>query len=267
METTAYETLGVAREGGVLRIELDREQSLNAVNPQMGLDLVDALADAAGDGDVRTVLLCAKGAAFSVGADLKGGGVATTPDGHLDLGGLLRDRYNPIVLAMRALPKPIVAAVQGPAVGVGLSFALAADFLLAGDSAYFLLGFGGIGLAPDGGASIFLPARLGHARAHEMLLGGGRVDAKTALDWGLVNAVHADDELAGAAIELAARLAFGAPRSYASSKELLNRALYPDLEGQLEREAQLQGEHARTADFLEGVRAFLQGDTPSFTGN
>jgi len=164
------------------------------------------------------------------------------------------------------MPKPVVAAVNGPAVGVGCSLALAADLVLAAESAAFAFGFSRIGLGPDGGASEFLPARVGHARALELALLDEQIDAARALEWGLVNTLVPDAELDASARELAARLARGAPMSHATSKDLINRRLYPRLEEQLEAEAEAQGRHARSADFVEGVMAFLEKREPNFTG-
>ena len=255
----------IERTAGVERIELHRPDALNAFDGRLGPALRDALLRAAEDPEVRTVLLTGAGRAFSVGADLKAER-PRTPEGKPDLARTLREIYNPAILAIRRMPKPVIAAVNGPAVGVGCSIAMAADLVLAGESAVFAFGFSNIGLAPDGGASAFLPARLGHARALEIALLGDRLDAARALEWGLVNAVHPDAELRGAAEALAARLAAGAPLSFASAKELVNRTLYPDLEAQLAAEAEAQGRHGASADFAEGVIAFLQKRQPRFVG-
>ena len=260
-------TIQIDLSDGVMRVELNRPETLNAWNRQLGLDLHAALDDAATRDDVRAVLITGAGRAFSTGADLKAGDAGTTADGHPDLGGILRELYNPLIVAIRELPKPVIAAVNGPAVGIGCSLALSADLLLAAESAYFLLGFGRIGLSLDGGASAFLAARVGHARAHELAIAGGRLSARQALDWGLVNAVHPDAEFMPAAEDYARTIAAGAPRSAASAKRLLNAALYPHLREQLELEAELQQEHATTNDFVEGVLAMIGKRTPQFTGS
>jgi 2-(1,2-epoxy-1,2-dihydrophenyl)acetyl-CoA isomerase len=171
-----------------------------------------------------------------------------------------------VIAGIRRLPKPVVAAVNGPAVGIGCSLALAGDLVLAAQSAFFGLAFVNIGLMPDGGSTLFVPAAVGKARAFQMALLGERVDAQKALDWGLVNYVHPDDALAGEADALAKHLATGPTRSYASSKEALNRMLYPDLDGQLDLEAELQHSLARSKDFLEGVAAFVEKRDPAFQG-
>lgn len=253
-------------EDGVLRLTLDRPDALNAFDGRLGPALRDALADAAEDDAVRAVLLTGAGASFSAGADLKAGAAPMGDDGKPDLAWVLRDVYNPIVLSIRRMGKPVVAAVNGPAAGVGCSIALACDLLLAADTAVFAFGFTRIGLAPDGGASVFLPARLGHARTFELALQDRRIDAVTAFDWGLVNSVHPADRLLDEASKTAAALAAGPPRSYATVKRLVNDRLYPGLEAALDAEAVAQGEHGRSEDFVEGVMAFLQKRTPAFTG-
>jgi len=165
------------------------------------------------------------------------------------------------------MPKPVIAAVNGPAAGIGCSLALACDLVIAAESAYFLLAFVNIGLVPDGGSSFLIPAKVGFARAAEMALLGDRVPAPKALEWGLINRVLADSELQGAAQELAARMASGPTRSYAGSKRQLNAWSFARFDAQLELEATIQHEAARTADFLEGVTAFVEKRAPRFSGS
>jgi 2-(1,2-epoxy-1,2-dihydrophenyl)acetyl-CoA isomerase len=165
------------------------------------------------------------------------------------------------------MDKPVVAAVHGPAVGIGLSLALACDLVVAARSAYFMLAFVNIGLVPDGGASAFVASRVGIARAAEMAMLGEPVPAPRALDWGLINAVHADDEFDAAVAALLARLAGGPTASYAGAKRELERWFYADLGGQLEFEAGLQQQMAATDDFLEGVAAFVEKRPARFAGS
>ena len=175
--------------------------------------------------------------------------------------------YHPAIAGIRRLPKPVVTAVNGPAVGIGCSLALAGDLVMAAESAFFGLAFVNIGLMPDGGSTLFVPAAVGKARAFQMALLGERVPAQQALEWGLVNWVHPDDRLLEEAEALAAKLAKGPTRSYAGSKRALNQMIYPDLDGQLGLEADIQHDLARTDDFLEGVGAFVEKREAAFTGS
>jgi 2-(1,2-epoxy-1,2-dihydrophenyl)acetyl-CoA isomerase len=160
----------------------------------------------------------------------------------------------------------VLAAVHGPAVGIGLSLALAADLVVASESAYFLLAFVNIGLVPDGGSSLFVPTRIGFARAIEMAMLGERVPAPKALEWGLINRVVADDAFDEEVRAMTERLASGPTRSYAGTKRQLNAWLYTRMDEQLELEADIQQEMAATGDFMEGVAAFTQKRSAGFTG-
>ncbi len=261
----AYETLGVERRGGELRIVLNRPDTLNAWNLQLGHDLLDAVTRAAEDDGVRAVVLTGAGRAFSSGADLRQG-FEPTADGHPDVGTPLRTLYHPIIATVRRMPKPVLAAVNGPAVGIGCSCALACDLVVARESAYFLLAFVNIGLVPDGGSSLFIPSRAGMARAAEMAMLGERLPARRALEWGLVNRVVADDEFGAVVDELGQRLANGPTRSYAGTKRQLNAWLYDRMDAQLELECSIQEEMAASGDFTEGVTAFLQKRPAEFKG-
>jgi 2-(1,2-epoxy-1,2-dihydrophenyl)acetyl-CoA isomerase len=262
---TDFETIEVAVADGAATITLNRPEKLNAWNLQLGIDLREAVETLSGDEAVRAVLITGAGRAFSSGADLSEQREEGS-DGLPDLRARLKDRYHPIITGIREMPKPVVSAVNGPAVGIGCSLALSADLVLAGESAYFLLAFVNIGLVPDGGSTAFVPARIGLARSAEMTLLGERVEADKALEWGLVNRVIADDELRSEADALLAKLAKGPTKAYANGKALLNRRVYPDLHEQLEAEADFQGEQGHSQDFIEGVLAFMQKREPNFTG-
>ncbi len=261
------ETVNVRVSEAIATIELNRPETLNAWNRQLGVDLLAALERVRTDDTVRTVVIAGAGRAFSSGADLKDfGGGDLTPDGRPDIYRTLTERYHPIMRAIRDLPKPVVAAVNGAAVGIGCSLALCCDLIVAGESAYFLLAFVNIGLVPDGGSSLFVPSRVGKARASELAMLGERIGAAQALEWGLINRVVADAALAEQVGTLAARLAAGPTRSYAGAKRELNSWLFARMDEQLELEARLQAEMADSEDFREGVIAFAQKRPARFSG-
>jgi len=259
------ETVKLERRGGELRITLNRPDVMNAWDKQFGLDLLAAVEEAASDDEVRAVVITGAGRAFSSGADLRAG-FDPTPEGHPDVQTVLHERYHPIIVGIRRMPKPVLAAVNGPAVGIGCSLALACDLIIARESAYFLLAFVNIGLVPDGGSSLLLPERIGLARASEMAMLGERIGAKQALEWGLVNRVAGDNEFEGAVDELAARLAAGPTASYAGSKRQFNEWLFARMDAQLDLEASIQQQAAASGDFLEGVQAFLEKRPADFRG-
>jgi 2-(1,2-epoxy-1,2-dihydrophenyl)acetyl-CoA isomerase len=261
----AYETVNLLRRGAAAKIELNRPEALNAWNRQFGVDLLAAIKQVTHDDAVRAVLITGAGRGFSSGADLKAG-FEPLPNGKPDVHTTLTERYHPIMTGLREMPKPVVTAVHGPAVGIGCSLALVADLIVASESAYFLLAFVNIGLVPDGGSSLFLPARIGFTRAIEMAMLGERVPARQALEWGLVNQVHPDDELTARVDELIDRLAAGPTGSYAGTKRQLNRWVYSGMHDQLALEAKIQQEMAGSEDFLEGVAAFVEKRQARFAG-
>jgi 2-(1,2-epoxy-1,2-dihydrophenyl)acetyl-CoA isomerase len=264
---TQLETVNVRVADGAATVELNRPQALNAWNGKLGADLLDALQGVAEDEDVRAVILTGAGRAFSSGADLKDfSGGLTTPDGRPDVYRTLTEIYHPIMHMVREMPKPVLAAVNGPAVGIGCSLALCCDLILASQSAYFLLAFVNIGLVPDGGSSLFVPTRVGMARASELMMLGERLPAAQALEWGLINRVVADADFQAQVAALGARLAGGPTRSYAGTKRELNGWLFERMAEQLDLEAQLQREMSGSADFAEGAMAFIERRPARFSG-
>jgi 2-(1,2-epoxy-1,2-dihydrophenyl)acetyl-CoA isomerase len=264
-QTRRYETVDVNRDGAAVKIALNRPERMNAWSDGLSRDLLAVLREVAADETVRAVMLTGNGRAFCSGADLKDG-AGDAVAGKLDTYTTLTRWYHPIVTTIREMPKPVLTAVNGPAAGAGLSLALAGDLVVAAESAYFMLAFVGIGLVPDGGASLFVPSRVGFARAAEMAMLGERVSAAKAVDWGLINSAWPDAEFAAKADALLARLAAGPTRSYAGSKRELNHWMYDRMAAHLELEASIQGELAASADFVEGVSAFLQKRPPEFGG-
>ncbi len=261
----SYATVIWEQSGGVGRITLNRPETLNAWTAEFGRELRQVVeGEAAGEG-VRAVLVTGAGRGISSGADLKAG-FEPAEDGMPDIRRELNEIYHPVIAGIRRLPKPVIAAVNGPAVGIGCSLALACDLVIAAESAFFSLAFVNIGLMPDGGSTAFVPPAVGKARAFQMALLGERVPAAQALEWGLVNWVHPDGRLLEEAEALAARMAAGPTRSYAAAKQALNRSIYGDLEAQLALEAELQHELGRSKDFLEGVGAFVEKREPAFSG-
>lgn len=254
-----------ALEDGVAVLKLNDPATMNAAGLDMAEDMTAAFKKAAGE--ARAVVLTGEGRGFCSGANLSGGGaLARKPaDGPPDAGAALESTYNPLVTAMRDLPIPLVTAVNGAAAGVGCSFALMGDIIVAGESAYFLQAFRRIGLVPDGGSTYLLPRAIGRARAMEMMLLGEKVPAKTALEWGMVNRVVPDADLLPTAKALAKTLAEG-PASIAMIRKIGWASLDNDWKEQLHLERVTQRDAGRTGDFAEGVAAFLQKRPAKFSG-
>jgi 2-(1,2-epoxy-1,2-dihydrophenyl)acetyl-CoA isomerase len=260
-----FETINVTTVDGVRRIELNRPEALNAWTPQLGTELLSGLRVAAADRDARVILITGAGRAFSSGADLRYPR-EDTPEGTPDLSSRLRALYNPVMLTIRDAPKPVVAAVNGAAAGIGAALALACDLIVAAESAYLLLAFVNIGLVPDGAASYLLASRVGFSRAVQLAMLGERLPARTALEWGAINAVYPDEEFQESVEALATRLASGPTVSYASMKRSLRAGSHDRLAAQLELDASLQQLQATTHDYPEGVAAFREKRKPNFLG-
>jgi 2-(1,2-epoxy-1,2-dihydrophenyl)acetyl-CoA isomerase len=248
------------RDGAVLTITLNRPDSYNAFTTSMHAALRDALEEAAA-GDVRAVVLTGAGKGFCAGQDI---GEFRGLD-H-DIAEHLEATYHPNVRAIRALEKPVIAAVNGAAAGAGLSIACVCDYRIVADGAAFVPGFVGIGLVPDSGGSYFIARLLGPSRAFAWMSSNRRLSAEEALAWGLVDEVVETDALAGRAAEVAADYAARPTRAIGMTKRLFDYAQNASLDEQLALEAELQTEATKTADFAEGVTAFLEKRPPNFTG-
>ncbi|MHB8490394.1 MAG: enoyl-CoA hydratase-related protein [Candidatus Dormibacteria bacterium] len=246
----------------VLTLTLNRPEVLNAITPALLDEVTESLREAASGRTVRAVIITGAGRGFCSGQDLRVG----ASEGGLDVGAVLRDHYAPAIRAIRSMDQPVIAAVNGVAAGAGFSLALACDLRIAAESATFVQAFVRIGLIPDLASTYFLPRLIGPARAAELTMLGETVDARRALEMGIVNRVVPDSELASAAGELGGRLARG-PRSIGLTKRALEVSDENDLEAQLAVEERLQTEATTTHDFAEGVSAFLEKRRATFTGS
>lgn len=261
----SYETITTSEQTGVLRITLNRPDSYNACNEAMTTELRDALRKGERNSDVRSLLLTGAGKAFCSGQDLK---EAPQPGegSRRSLQDSLERRYNPIIRKLRTIPKPVVTAINGVAAGAGCSLALAGDIRIMSEKAYLLQAFVNIGLVPDSGSSHFLVSTVGYARAFEIATLGEKIPAEQARELGLVNRVVGADELMDVAGDLAARYAAGPTKAYGYIKKMLDRAEHSSLESALDYEVYMQEAAGRTADYTEGVTAFVEKRTPEFRG-
>jgi 2-(1,2-epoxy-1,2-dihydrophenyl)acetyl-CoA isomerase len=263
---TSLSTIQVSTADGVLTIALDRPDTLNALSDQMGTELAAALRTAQRDSGVRCVVLTGAGRAFCSGQDLRELGQQHQAGAPLDFGARLRQRYNPVITRLCTLEKPVVASVNGPAVGAGVSLALACDLRVCGRSAYFKMGFVHVGLIPDLGSTLTLRQHVGYGRAAELCFLGEKLSADEALQCGLANRVVDDEVLPATTREIATRLASLPTRAIGLTKRALNRAATTMLDEQLEYEAFLQQTAGQTADHREGVQAFLEKRAARFAG-
>ncbi len=259
------EPLKTALDGGVLTITLNRPDKLNSFNVEMHEHLAEAFTRAERDDDIRCVLLTGAGRAFSAGQDLSDR--VTPKDGAApDLTVTLETYYNPLLRRMKALPKPIVAAVNGVAAGAGANIALACDIVLAGESARFIQAFSKIGLLPDSGGTWTLPRLVGMARAKALALLATPVSARQAAEWGMIWQELPDDELLPEAQRLAAELARGPTFGLGLIKQAMEASQTNSFDQQLDLERDLQGRAGYSPDYAEGVRAFMEKRPANFTG-
>lgn len=260
----SFETIAVESRDGVATITLNRPNVFNALNEALLLELRTALDSAHSDDSVGAVVVAGTGKAFSAGQDLRGFREDAVEHPETAVRQMLEERYIPVVKAISGMPKPLIAAVNGVAAGAGMSLALAADLRIAADSASFTLAFSRIALIPDAGANYFLPRLVGLSRALELAWTARRVSADEALAMGLVNQVVPAAELMDRAQEMAAALARGPRLALSLTKQAMQRGISAALEEVMELEAELQARASTSADFREGVQAFIEKREPQF---
>lgn len=258
-----FKNLLYQKEQNILTLTLNRPDVFNAFDDTQSYELQDALKAATRDQEIRVVVLTGAGKAFCSGQDLK----AISGGGKRDLSESLYKRYNPIIRAMRAMPKPIICRLNGVAAGAGCSLALASDIIVAAENASLIEVFINVGLVLDSGSSYFLPRLVGSARAFELSTMGSKVSAQQAYDWGMINKVVAADQLDEAVAVYAQYYAQAPTKAIALMKKMLNKSFNSDLDTMLEYEAYCQKIAGDSADYQEGVTAFNEKRKPSFSGN
>jgi 2-(1,2-epoxy-1,2-dihydrophenyl)acetyl-CoA isomerase len=257
-------TVELTRTGAVARIALNRADKLNSFSREMHADLREAIAVCEQDAGIRAVILTGNGRGFCAGQDLAD--LSFDPEHPTDLGQVVDAEFNPLIRRLQALPKPVIARVQGIAAGAGANLALACDLVIAARSASFLQAFVNIGLVPDSGGTWFLPKRVGMARALGLAMLGEKLPAEQAAQWGLIWRCVEDDALDAEVDALAQRLAAMPTRALAAIKQSLRASETLGLDAQLDLERDLQGELGRSHDYNEGVAAFLEKRKPVFKG-
>ncbi len=245
-----------------LTLTLNRPDKANAFNRDMILGLQSALDEAAQDDNIRCIVITGAGSSFCSGQDISE--MLAGQDSDVSYHEHLRETYNPLILQIRQIEKPIVAAINGPVAGAGLGVALACDLRIAADSAEFTVGFTGIGLVPDSGISLLLPALIGLGRATEFTFSNLPISAQDALDWGLVNRLIPAEGLAATVAQIAAMLAMGPVGTFGATKKAYNRAVLSNLEDVLEFEGELQDVAGKSEEHRIGVDAFLKKEHPNF---
>lgn len=258
-----YQHILYSLEDGVARLALNDPSTMNGVTEAMGGEMVDALDHAAQH--ARAVLITGEGKGFCSGANLAAA-KDMLDDPRRDVGGQLDRVFNPVQMAIKRMEQPVITAIRGPAAGYGAGLAAAGDIVLMSENAFFFCAFAHVGLVPDGGATWLLAKAVGRVRAMRMMLLGEKIDAKTALGWGLATKVVPDEQLDEEAMTLAKQLATG-PRSLGMIKRMAWDALDCDYETALNAERRGQRDAGRTDDFLEGVAAFVEKRKPSFKGS
>ena len=258
-----YNTILFTNENGVCSITLNRPDVFNSFNEELSADFIDALKKANKDETVRVVIVSGAGKAFCSGQDLKD---IKNHTGNRSLSDSVVRRYNPMILAMREMAKPIICKLNGVAAGAGASLALACDIVVASETASLIEVFANVGLVPDSGSSFFLPRLVGYNKAFELITLASKVTAKEALDLGIIYKVVAPEELDNTVNELAQRYAVGPTKTYGMIKKMLNKAYTSNLNDMLQYEAQCQEIAGNSEDYKEGVAAFLEKRKPAFKG-
>ena len=259
-------TLLFEKKDGYAVITMNRPDRLNAFNDELTFKLQDALKEAEKDPEVRALVLTGAGRGFCSGQDLQNRDFSDNSKERPSLGDSIRLRYNPIVLKLRRMEKPVIAAINGVAAGAGASLAFACDIRIASETANFVQSFTKVGLVPDSGATFILPRLIGLTKAFELMITADKIDAKQALELGLINKVVPPDEVMNTALEWASKLAKGPTKAFGLTKRAVNKAVFPDLEELLENEAYLQEIAGRSDDFQEGVKAFIEKRQPAYSG-
>ena len=261
----SYQHILYAVEGGVARLTLNRPDRLNSFNDAMHAEVRDALSRVKASAEVRVLLLTGAGRGFCAGQDL--GDRAVAPGSEpVDLGASIERNYKPLVLSLRALPLPVVCAVNGVAAGAGANIALACDIVVAAKSASFIQAFSKIGLIPDSGGTYFLPRLVGSARSIGLAMLGDKLSAEQAVAWGLIWKCVDDVEFPAAVEALVQQLSTAATRGLAATKQAIYAAGGNTLEAQLDLERDVQRVLGMSADYREGVTAFGAKRQPKFTG-
>ncbi len=257
-------TLHIEELGSVAIITLNREEVFNSFNRKMGEEFMEILTRCGSRDDIRAVLITGKGKAFCAGQDL----AEAAPDGEPvdNIDEIVREVYNPVIKLIRALPKPVICAVNGVAAGAGANIALSCDMVLASEEAYFMQAFVNIGLIPDSGGTWFLPRLAGFARASAMMMTGDKTSAEEAFNYGMIYKVCKSEELFDDAFNLAVKLSQKPTKAIGKIKEALNKSYFNKLEDQLDLEEKLQGEAGKTEDYREGVKSFLEKRKSQFKG-
>ncbi len=252
--------LNTKLQNGILLLTIDRPPA-NAFSLALIGELQTAFRQAARDAQTRVIVLTGAGKVFGAGqdiAEMKAGGESISYRQHL------LETYNPLILQIRNIEKPVIGAINGPCAGASLGITLACDLRLAADSAKFVVGFSGIGLAPDSGVSLLLPALIGLGRTSEFMFSNQPISAEKALEWGMVNRVIPFDNLLPETLQFAAQLAAGPTGAFGLSKRLFNKAVLPHLEEMLDYESHIQEIAGKGAEHKEGLAAFLEKRTPKF---